>query len=183
MPSLRLLRLCLLTVLAAGCGSRERPASGDESTSAAVSPAADSAAAFAQRFYDWYARDSMRFEATVRDSGAWFAPQLLSALRADIAASARNPGEVVGLDWDPFVASQDPCPGYRVGRPTERDGRVLVPVTGDCGQRPAGTAPDVMAELVRQGPAWSFSNFRHGSDSGSVLSDLAELKRERDRHQ
>ena len=182
--SSRTFPLSLLTLLALGCGSREpHRASVDGRVVGAVSPAADSAAAFAQHFYDWYVRDTMAgFEAVVRDSGALFAPELLSALREDLAASAAHPDEIVGLDWDPFVASQDPCPVYLVGHPTERDGRVLVPVTGKCGERPAGAGPDVIAELVRQGPAWAFSNFRHGSDSGSVLSDLAQLKRERGEH-
>ena len=139
-------------------------------------PTADSAIRFTQAFYDWYAKAGTPFAATVRDSGSLFDPELLAALRADAAASAANQQEVVGLDWDPFVASQDPCPAYQAGAVRSLGSHVLVTVYGNCG---TPGAPAVIAELERSGASWRFANFRHAGDTGSVLSDLDALRRER----
>ena len=141
----------------------------------APQPTADSATRFTQAFYDWYAGANTPFAAVVRDSGSLFDPELLAALRADDSASAANPGEIVGLESDPFTASQDPCPVYQAGEVRILGTHVLVSVSGNCDAR----RPAVIAELERSGPGWRFTNFRHASDTGSVLSDLEALRRER----
>jgi hypothetical protein len=146
-------------------------------------PAADSeaqsAVLFAQGFYGWYARHGDRYEAAVRDSPSFFAPVLLEAMRADIAAQARRPGEIVGLDWDPFLATQDPCDPYRVGRAARRGDTILVAVKGMCTDMQPRTGPDAIAELGRSKRRWVFVDFRHGGDSGSLLQDLAALRQGR----
>jgi len=166
----------LLALSAAACVNKDA-AGGDSTRVATLSvAAADSAAQFAQAFYDWYASGGARFEVTVRDSAMFFGPELLNGLQEDLAAQAKNPGDIVGLDWDPFVASQDPCAAYRVGQPRIEGSHVLVPVS--CSDASAGV-PAVVAEVARAAPSWVFVNFRHGSDTGSVLTDLAELRRGR----
>jgi hypothetical protein len=152
------------------------------STSAALAPDSStlSAARFAQAFYDWYARQGERFEAAVRDSPAVFAPVLLQAMRADIEAQARDSQEIVGLDWDPFLATQDPCNPYRVGSSTRRGDTILVSVKGACPGMERPDTPDVVAEVGQVEGRWVFLDFRHVADSGSLLRDLAELRQSRE---
>ena len=145
----------------------------------ATDSAAQSAGRFAQAFYDWYQSQGERFEVALKDSPAAFAPGLLAAMNADIAAQAATPDEVVGLDWDPFLATQDPCDPYRVGRTTRRADTILVTVRGMCADRQPGAGPDVVAELGRSNGRWVFLDFRHAGDAGSLLQDLAALRAER----
>jgi hypothetical protein len=36
-----------------------------------------------------------------------FSPELASKLKEDLAAQEKSPGEIVGLDFDPFLNAQD----------------------------------------------------------------------------
>jgi hypothetical protein len=177
----------LLGSLAPAC-RRQQPSTSRQTAVVAAdstlgAPAADStahmAARFAQRFYDWYARQGERFDVAVRDSPAFFALQLLRDIRADVEASARSPGEIVGLDWDPFLGTQDPCNPYRVGETTRRGDTVLVPVKGMCTDRNPTPGPDVIAELRFENGRWTFVDFRHVGDAGSLVHDLAKLREAR----
>lgn len=148
--------------------------SGDDSSAA-------SAARFAQAFYDWYRRHDDRLEAAVSQRPEVFSAELLAALRRDIGAQAKSPDDVVGLDWDPFTGSQDPCDPYRVDRVTRRGDTVLVAMRGTCKDAAPRQTPDAIAAL-RQAPAgWQFVDVLHGDGSGTLLRDLAELRAERDR--
>lgn len=131
---------------------------------------------FTQRFYSWYEKDSP-YETTVRDSGRYFAPSLLAALRADLAASKANSEEIVGLDWDPFLASQDPCPPYRAGATTHRADTVRIAIRAACGD---SSRPAVIADIVFISGTPVFSDFEHGDERGRLTSDLRELQASRD---
>jgi hypothetical protein len=98
-------------------------------------------------------------------------------LHADAAAAAKAPGEIVGLDFDPFTDSQDPWPKYVVGRVTKGQGTWRVTLHGVENDRPHD-APDLTAELVREGGRWRFVNFRYpdGSDLLSILKKLARVR-------
>jgi hypothetical protein len=141
------------------------------------------AAAFTQSFYDWYLASGASLEHLVRDSAQLFDPPLYQALAGDLDAQAHNPDEVVGLDWEPFTASQDPCPAYQVDAPRPRGPHYLVPVRAKCPTPDSGASPGpptVLVELARRGSRWVFVNVWHGNDPGDLLSDLAELKASRD---
>jgi len=177
-----------LVLAATACHRDARPAADRRPASASVDstlgePASDdearSAARFTQAFYDWYARQGEKFEVALKASPAVFAPELLAAMRADVAAQARNRDDVVGLDWDPFLATQDPCDPYRVDRTTRRGDTILVAVTGTCADRQPRPGPDVIAEVGRFEAHWVFLDFRHAGDAGSLAQDLANLRRER----
>ena len=161
--------LSLLTLV--GC-ARSAPTS---------STAADSATQFTRTFYEWYLPQGTRFDVAVRDSSRLFAPALLAALRADLDAQSRDSEEVVGLDWDPFLASQDPCESYRVGKATARETDYLVEVYPSCPSSDQPTdKPVVLAEVGHHNGAWVFANFRYPADSGDLLTDLARLQAARD---
>lgn len=173
----------VLLLATPACGRNEQPSlpqEGRVDTAGAVLPgfaAGDTAAAFTRDFYDWYIRHGTRSDSAIVERAGVFAPELLAALKADFDAQAADSDEVVGLDWDPFLNTQDPCSTYRVGSSNHAKPRALVPVFGTCGDT---AHPQVVAELEVRDQGWRFVNFRHASDTGSLLSDLAELQRERE---
>ncbi|HVM42010.1 MAG TPA: hypothetical protein VMT77_00805 [Gemmatimonadales bacterium] len=142
--------------------------------------AAQAAAAFVQSFYGWYKQVGERYEDAVADSPGWFAPALVAAMRLDNAASRANPSEVVGLDWDPFLDTQDPCDPYQVTGTSRRGDTVLAAVNGMCNDRPPQVEPDVIAEVRFVGRRWVFVDFRHVGNPGSLVQDLRILAASRD---
>jgi len=178
----------LVGALVTACRDRHQPrTSGPPATAPADSTlgqlatdsAAQSAARFAQAFYDWYKAQGDRFEIALRERPQFFAPELLAAMKADLEAQVRNPNEVVGLDWDPFLATQDPCDPYRVGEVFRRGDTILVAVKGTCSDAAPRPGPDVIAELRNVQQRWNFVDFRHAEDRGSLVHDLADLRERR----
>lgn len=88
--------------------------------------------AFAQAFYNWYVpiafhgyRDSTD---VLRHRPLVLTRELRTALREDAAADARSrdPG---GINFDPFLFSQDPCERHRRQRPVgETAGTLAHPI-------------------------------------------------------
>lgn len=156
---------------------------------APICPAADgkpsdaqSARAFVQDFYNSYVREVKRghresSEAiTLRTQTSLFSTPLADALKADLAASARSPEEVAGLDFDPFLNSQELCEPYKVGKATLDADTYKVTVYGSCPDKPG--QPDVIAAVQKSGDAWIFVNFFYPGD-GDLLGVLEQLKRDR----
>ena len=189
---MRIVRLSLRVVLfltPLGCHREASPTTQRAATTEAADvslgvPANDSiartAGQFTQAFYDWYAGVGERSDVAVRARPSGFAPQLLEALRLDFAAQSKNPDEIVGLDWDPFLDTQDPCNPYRVGQITRRGDTILVAVKGLCTDAAPHAGPDVIAEVGQAKGRWVFLDFRHVGDRGSLLQDLAALRQGRD---
>ena len=81
----------------------------------------DPARSFVQTFYGWYAPMAAKatrgpaFALAIQRKPACFSPQLLQALADDAAAQAKVSDDVVGLDFDPFLYSQDPSKGFVLG--------------------------------------------------------------------
>ena len=141
-----------------------------------------SATRFVEAFYGWYlAQLDTAWWVAVEDRSAVFAPELLSALRIDMEAQANNPEYIVGIDADPFLASQDPCATYHVG-PARREGAaILVDVRGDC-YGDHDTRPDVVAELAGSPSSWVFVNFRYPQLDLDLMKWLSALRRARDKN-
>jgi hypothetical protein len=65
-----------------------------------------SAKRLVQGFYDWYVPRALKGDAVglaLSSKASAFAPRLSKALKEDQAATAQSPGEIVGLDFDPFL--------------------------------------------------------------------------------
>jgi hypothetical protein len=150
-----------------------------------ATPGADAVAcrAFVQNFYNWYIAHGTNFENAMKFKQAVLSNDLKEALLADLAASRKSPDENVGLDFDPFVNSQDPAPHYRVGKTTVKEGTCwaevhAVPATDKTSK------PDATAEVRPEGGNWKFVNFHYGSDNGAenenLVSILRRLKRDRE---
>ena len=75
---------------------------------------------FVQAFYDWYVPLALNdkvwraWDVAVRRKPQAFTPQLAQLIRPDTEAQ-RKASELVGLDFDPFLNSQDPSERFVVG--------------------------------------------------------------------
>jgi hypothetical protein len=141
----------------------------------------DSARLFVQGFYDWYvplAKKENRepsSDIAIRTKGTLFSTELRLALREDAAAEAKANGYVVGLDFDPFLYSQDPSDRYDVGKISRKDDRYWVEVYGTrYGEKSA--QPDVIAELVYKDSKWMFVNFHYPESSEDLMQILKSLR-------
>jgi len=139
---------------------------------------------FVQGFYDWYValkdgRESP-LEVAVKRRRSDFGPALWRALREDLAAQAKSPGEVVGLDWDPFLASQDPDPHYSVGAIKHKGGIYFVSVRGVAAGKPPGETV-VIPKVEKHQGSWKFTNFLYPK-SDDLLDTLRLLRQDRMPH-
>jgi hypothetical protein len=143
---------------------------------------------FVQGFYDWYVPKVLK-EGSVRALGVAlkykgnsFDPELSRELREDSAAQAKVTGEIVGVDFDPFLNTQDPDEGYVAGSVTLKNGRCWVEVyavrSGTRSEKPV-----VIPELATKNSQWLFVNFHYGNSERpetenllSVLKNFRELR-------
>jgi len=143
---------------------------------------------FVQRFYDWYVplmldgQTGAAWDVTLRSRRASFDSTLLRALIEDREASARDSNDVVGLDFDPFLASQDPCSAYKVGAASKHGDRYWVEVFAVCDEK-QGAKPALIAQVTRGRDSWTFVNFRY-PDGDDLVATLMQLKADRasDKH-
>ena len=172
----RLSVLCALAWLAStnACDRRPEPAS-----ASLVNP---SAATFVASFYSWFATPrtagggDLTFIRVLEARESTLDAPLLAALREDRAA-ARSPGELVGLEFEPFTANQDPCDAYALGEATSVGDRVRVPVFSVCnGQRLEN--PSVTAEVAVREGTWVLTNivYADGDDLLSLLRRQADAR-------
>jgi hypothetical protein len=138
---------------------------------------------FVQGFYDWYTPIALKdhsgpaWEIALRQRSSAFAPALRQALQQDLQIQAHAEGEIVGIDFDPFLASQDPCEQYKAGESIVKGNSYWVKIYAICN----GTrrqSPAVVAEVIRDGNAWRFINF-HDPLGGDLLTTLKKLKTSR----
>jgi hypothetical protein len=141
-----------------------------------------SAPGFVRAFYDWYV------PIVHSDVGApaWFAvlqrdppvlnAKLLAALRQDSISGAASPGEVNGLNFDPFLDSQDPCEAYELGDVTGTGNTQHVAIHSVCsGMRSA--EPSLLAEVAMEDGSWVFQNVRYTRTKSDLINVLNELNR------
>jgi hypothetical protein len=142
------------------------------------------AADFVRKFYDWYvpiAHKPLKEDSSnvaIAKRGALFDPPLLKALKEDAEAARNSPGDIVGLDFDPFLNSQDPDDKYVVGGVTETDGLYRVDVYGIRKGKKRETKPNVVAEVKPAKDSFVFTNFRYGAD-GDLVAILKQLADDR----
>jgi hypothetical protein len=145
-----------------------------------------SARRFVQDFYDWYTPKALSYkngpasDLAIKSKSALFNPQLVHALRNDSAARAKARGDIVGLDFDPFLNTQDPEEHYWVGR-IESNGDSFT--AGICSlaaaKSPTKTCVDVKLERLQRG--WRIANFIYpnGHDLLGILKQLQQARMRR----
>jgi hypothetical protein len=140
---------------------------------------------FVQGFYDWYVPMALKHgrvrpaDRALKYKGSAFSPELAQALREDSEAQAKVKGELVGLDFDPFLNSQDPSERYVVGNITPKHDRYWVEIYSlTSGKKSA--KPDVAPELMFKDGRWIFVNFHYGesehSEDENLVSTLKILR-------
>lgn len=138
-----------------------------------------SARRFVQGFYDWYlprvlkGKGDPEMEA-VKSKGAMFSPELRRALLEDRVAQSKDPTEVVGLDFDPFLNSQDIAKTYKAGKVEHSGQRWLVSMYSSYSTK----EPALAAQVEKGKQGWRFTNFLYGKD-GDLLGVLRKLKQDR----
>lgn len=120
-----------ILVVAALCVVLATPARSQETTRGAGQ--------FVRAFYQWYvpkaASDHLQpaWYAVLGQSRFPISDTLLAEIRTDSAVQATDSGAIGGLDFDPFLNSQDPCDRYEVGSTHSRpEHAYLVDVHAVC---------------------------------------------------
>jgi len=157
----------------------------------AASDQRESCRKFVQEFYDWYVSIESRKppphqpsaqEIVLGRRAEFLSPVLLAALKEDEAASAKNPDDIVGLDFDPYLNAQDIAGAYTAGQPVLQGNTYRVPIYQVRGKIQA-SKPLLFAELSLSGVHWQFVNFHYDVDGKpyDLLSMLKSLREEREK--
>lgn len=109
-----------------------------------------------------------------------FSAKVIASLKEDFEASSKHPEEIVGLDWDPFLCSQELEDRYEAAGIKKQGQNYLVNVYGVSGGK-RNPEPNVIAEVAQSGDHWIFVNF-HSPHGGDLLNDLKELKQNRNKY-
>jgi hypothetical protein len=129
---------------------------------------------FVQGFYDWYTPigTSMRvrepaMNIAVRKRSSSIDSTLLRLLRIDVAHQNDSPGYITGIDYDPFLSSNDPCERYNAGSVTVRSNHYRVNVVGECNPE----YPKSFIAVVRKdGKRWLLENVEDGKGNNAVAA-------------
>ncbi len=135
-----------------------------------------SAREFVQGFYEWYApiassdTKETASDIALKERRSAFSSELFKLLKEDSDAQARCK-EIVGIDFDPFLFSQDPAERYQVGAIRQRGRFFRADVYGvQSGYR--SPRPDVVAEFTQDDGHWTFVNFYSTNPNTDLLSIL-----------
>src|SRR5262249_22139615 len=162
------------------------PAQSKSAQSPAPGPQDDerSSRTLVQGFYTWYV-PKHGVEDVLKYRRSALSPELYSALKEDLVASAKNPDDVVGLDFDPFLNAQDVAERYVIGKVTAKGATFWVDIYGIWSGKKSNK-PDVAAEVACKEGKCLFVNFHYGRtelpEYENLLSVLKALKKEREKH-
>jgi hypothetical protein len=145
----------------------------------ALSPE-QSCKAYVQKFYDWYlpvfahGGNEPSDKRAINSKRFGFDKELRKRLLEDLQASAKVSGEVVGLDFDPFLAAQDTSDRYLVRRAEMRNDHCWASVAAIQSGQKINDA-DVLPELTLRDGRWVFVNFHYPSQDSVKADDLLSL--------
>lgn len=131
-------------------------------------------------FYNWYVPLAQKNGgdpaslSAVRQRPDYFSASLLKSLEEDSAAQAKAQGEIVGIDFDPFLNSQDPAEKYVVGKVVVNSGKCVADIKAVDGRQ---GMYDVKSELRQVGSKWQFTEFLYQDRTLSEI--LVALKQNR----
>lgn len=139
-------------------------------------PVPKSAREYIQHFYEWYGLIDHSEDAGWNwDCTLWLihwdlSPALAKLLKEDADAQA-NCNEIVGLDFDPVVFSQEDADKYEIGAIRQAGEQYHAEVFSVIhGQR--SDKPAVIADFVREPDRWILVNFEYPSRHADLLSIL-----------
>ncbi|MBX9692157.1 MAG: DUF3828 domain-containing protein [Cyanobacteria bacterium] len=147
-------------------------------------PSVASCKKFVQDFYKWYrsGNPTPTEETVLKKKKSLLSTKLYTALKADFDASSKVSDEIVGLDFDPFLNTQDVAEKYEVGDVKQKGSNYLADVWGSWnGKREK--KPDVVAEVQFVSGKYVFTNMHYGKsdipENENLLSVLQALKKSR----
>jgi hypothetical protein len=143
-------------------------AAGASAAGAAAYASEFGARAFVQGFYDWYSGRMLAasksksgkgfdFHDGLRAKPDSFSPELKRLLEEDYAASSKCPSEVVGLDWDPFLETQDTPGSYAISKVEKTAQGFRVSIDDKKARR--SDNPVAQADVAFVGGHWTFVDF------------------------
>jgi hypothetical protein len=147
--------------------------------------ASQSVKKFVQGFYDWYVSKAVgsssgpAWSTAVKVKKICFTPELVRKLREDSDAQSKADGEIVGLDFDPFLNGQDPGKHYSVGKVVPKSDSYLVEIHRVSSGKPEEKIT-VIAEVAGKNGQWEFVNFIY-PNGHNLLGVLKVLKDDRDK--
>jgi hypothetical protein len=148
-------------------------------------PSSDAASVkkFVQTFYDWYTPRAMKGDAetlALKAKANLFSADIRKGLDEDRKAAEKNADEIVGLDMDPFLNSQDPADKYTVKKVEQKGNAWLATVYGHYKGQKEDPEPSVTAQVEKTKQGWRFTNFLYGKGD-NLLKTLKELKKAREK--
>jgi hypothetical protein len=131
---------------------------------------------FVEQFYKWYVPLALNdqvnrsWDAALKLAPPPFSLELTKLLREDAVAQAECK-ELVGLDFDPFLYTQDPAQAYVVGKITHAgpDYRAEI-YSVDHGVQ--SKEPGLIADFTQEKGHWFFVNFYYLSPKSDLLTVL-----------
>jgi hypothetical protein len=150
----------------------------------------ESVRSFVDEFYRWYVPKTLKpqsgpaWNLILKYRSTSLSPDLLQALKEDSDAQAKASGVIVGLDFDPFLNTQDPCEHYEVGEIVQKEQIYQASVLGVCSGK-KNEKPDVIAQVEKRNGRWIFVNFAYPNlekeypNSANLLETLKALREER----
>lgn len=155
------------------------------SASAAESKEVKAVRSFVQRFYDWYTPKASSDEHSVPtwylavdQKSSLLEPKLLKAIRQDIAAQKKATHDQEGLDFDPFMNSQDPDPRYAVGKIRKKGRYYYVSMRRVLEKTHRIAEVAVIAKVEKYMGSYRFADFIDPTEGWTLMGTLKELRKE-----
>jgi len=157
----------------------------------------EDARAFVQKFYDWYIvlsehpinkkNPTTSDVVAVNQHAEYFDGQLRKGLIDDHIAQSKVKGEIVGLDFDPFLAAQDNGFDYQAGNIKQVGNNFFIDIhcaaKGNSKKAILASQIAVIAEVTKIGTSWKFTNFIYPVDGrkDNLMQILTNLQKEREK--
>jgi hypothetical protein len=138
-----------------------------------VTPATSTPESVVKDLYTHHFAHEQRFDLTIKQDRAQFAPALLTLLDADAKAAAANKDEIVGLDFDPLTNSQEQNDGWTMGTAKVEGASAAVPVE----TRVATEKAKLTVRLVKSADRWQVSDIDYGETT--LVKELQQLAADR----
>jgi hypothetical protein len=135
---------------------------------------------FVQNFYDWYvpyANNESNFlssDVAIKEKGEFFNPLLLNLLKKESQRHSREKGVISGLDFDPFLATQDPYLKYHVSSAEIKNDICFAKIEGISSNNVPQNI-NLFVELKIAEGHWRFVNFHYGPTKKRKDENLIDL--------
>lgn len=122
-----------------------------------------------ESLYKWHFSHKQQFsKQTYSQKQNWFTPELWQLITKDWKLSASNPGEVVGLDFDPITAAQEEASKYKIGDETPKDDKKIVEVSVYFGTE----TKQIKFILAKAGSNWQIANIVYSNNEKDDLISI-----------